>query len=131
MQRFVKISACLLLVFYGCISPLTPEKLYGKWRYIKVENPDSNPPDSVRNADLKQQAPYIQFSQNNRLLIMWGGKVLSHGTFTTEGQNIQYTETLSDGSTRKFPFWVVKLTDKEIIFETKEKDKSVVTAGKF
>ena len=125
------ILVCLPLIFSGCLSSLTPERLYGKWKYIKVENPDSNPPDSVRNADLQQQAPYIQFSKNNRLVIIWGGSVLSHGTFSTEGQNIRYTETLPDGSIRQFPFRVVKLAGKEMIFETTGKDKSVVTAERF
>jgi uncharacterized membrane protein len=59
---------------------------------------------------------------------MWGGKVLSHGKFKTDGKNIRYTETLPDGKTREFPFWVMKLTDKEIVFETMGADGSRVTA---
>lgn len=122
------ITIVALLFFAACKSSINPEDLYGKWKYIKVENPDANPPDSVSSSDLQAQAPYIQFTKNNDLVIMWGGKVLSHGKFKTDGKNIRYTETLPDGKTREFPFWVMKLTDKEIVFETMGADGSRVTA---
>ncbi len=59
---------------------------------------------------------------------MWGGKVLSHGKFSIAGHNINYTESLPDGTTRQFPFWVSKLTDKDLVFETTGVDGSRVTA---
>jgi len=62
--------------------------------------------------------------------MMWGGKVLSHGTYKIDQGNISYTEVLPDGKTRTFPFWIKKLTDKEIVFETKEDDAVRVTARK-
>jgi hypothetical protein len=117
-----------LLFFASCGNSVKPENLYGKWRYIKVENPNANPPDSVSSQDLAKQTPYIQFTKNNDLVIMWGGSVLSHGKFSTESQNIQYTESLADGKTRTFPFWVSKLTNKDLVFETKGADGSRVTA---
>ena len=120
------IVACL----FSCKMPISANDLYGKWKYIKVANPNANPPDSVSSDDLAAQAPYIQFTANNTLLIIWGGKVLSHGKFRLDGHNIQYTESLADGRTRTFPFWVSELTDKEIIFETKGEDGSRVTAVK-
>jgi len=130
MKYTLLLLAVLLLLFGSCGTSVKPDNLYGKWKYIKVENPNANPPDSVSSADLAAQAPSIQFSKNNDLIINWGGKVLSHGKFRTEGQNIQYTETLADGKTRAFPFWVSKLTDKELVFETKGADGSRVTAVK-
>jgi hypothetical protein len=121
-------AAAFLFFFVSCKSAIKPEELYGKWKYIKVENPYAHPPDSVSNADLATQSPYIQFSKNNTLIIMWGGKMLSHGIFSTDGHNILYKENLANGKTREFPFWVSKLTDKDLIFETKGEDGSRVTA---
>jgi hypothetical protein len=122
------ITTAILLFFAACKSSINPEDLYGKWKYIKVENPNATPPDSVSNSDLQAQAPYIQFSKNNDLVIIWGGKILSHGKFKTDGKNIRYTERMPDGKTREFPFWVMKLTDKEIVFETLGADGSRITA---
>src|SRR5580698_4461766 len=129
----IKNTVCLVAVifavlFNSCKSSISPDELYGKWKYIKVEQPNAHPPDSVRSDDLAAQSPYIQFSKNNTLEIIWGGKVLSHGKFTVDGRNIRYTESLEDGTTRQFPFWVSELTDKEIVFETKGDDGSRVTA---
>ena len=107
------------------------EQLYGKWKYVKVENPNARPPDSVRSAELQFQAPYISFNKNNSVVIIWGGKVLSHGEFSINGYNIVYKEKLPDGRTRSFQFWVSRLTDKDIVFETKGEDGSRVTAVKF
>ena len=117
-------------ILYSCKLPISSNDLYGKWKYIKVTNPNANPPDSVSSDDLAAQSPYIQFATNNTLIIIWGGKILSHGNFKLDGRNIQYTESLPDGTTRTFPFWVSELTDKEIIFETKGADGSRVTAVK-
>lgn len=128
MKHAFLLSIAGLLFFSSCGISVKPENLYGKWKYIKVQNPNASPPDSVSSDDLAAQAPSIEFSKNNQLTIVWGGKVLSHGRFHTEGQNIQYTETLADGKTRTFPFWVSKLTDKVLVFETKGTDGSRVTA---
>ena len=123
-------SALLFLGIASCKSTINADDLYGKWKYIKVEHPNAYPPDTVSKHDITYAAPYIQFSPNNTLVIMWTGKVLSHGKFTIDGHNINYTESLPDGSTRKFPFWVSELTDKKIVFETKGNDGSQVTAVK-
>jgi hypothetical protein len=128
MKYTFLLAIAMLLLFASCGPAVKPENLYGKWKYIKVENPNATPPDSVSSQDLAIQMPAIQFSKNNDLVIIWGGKVLSHGKFRTEGQNIQYTEKLADGKTRTFPFWVTKLTDKDLVFETKGADGSRVTA---
>jgi hypothetical protein len=129
MAKLVPVIVFILAIS-SCKSSINANDLYGKWKYIKVEKPNAYPPDSVSSAELSMQSPYIQFSTNNTLVIMWGGKALSHGKFIVEGHNIQYTESLPDGSTRKFPFWVSKLTDKDLVFETKGEDGSRVTAVK-
>ncbi len=118
------------VILTACSSPIKPENLYGKWKYIKVTNPNRIPTDSVTSAELQIQAPYIQFTKNDSLIIYWGGKVLSHGTFKLDGSNIRYKEILADGKTRAFPFWVSKLTEKDLIFETSGEDGSRVTAVK-
>ncbi len=129
MKKYIPLFLVVVTLF-SCKMPINANDLYGKWKYIKVTNPNASPPDSVASDDLAAQAPYIQFDTNNTLIIMWGGKVLSHGKFKLDGRNIQYTESLPDGTTRTFPFWVSELTDKEIIFETKGVDGSGVTAVK-
>lgn len=120
----------LALLLVSCKPALTKQALYGQWKYIKVENPNSHPPDSVRSAELEIERPYIQFTKSDSLIIMWGGKVLSHGTFRIEGNNIRFKEMLANGGIRDFPFWVSKITGKELVFETTGEDGSRVTAVK-
>lgn len=116
--------------FFSCNSSISADQLYGKWKYVKSEQPNASPPDSTSAEVMKIDDPFIQFFKNNTLQIWWGGKMISHGRFTTDGRNIQYTETLADGSTRKFPFWVSVLNDKQIVFETKGEDGTRITAVK-
>jgi hypothetical protein len=108
---------------------LTTDQLYGKWNYIKVENPNAHPPDSVKSDELKIQKPYILFSKDS-VQMWWGGGLLSRGSYKVSGDSIQYKEILPGGQTRVFPFIVSKLTDKEIEFETTGEDGSLVTAVK-
>jgi hypothetical protein len=128
----INILYIILLVFLASCKPaIKPGDLYGKWNYIKVEHPDANPPDSLRKAELDYNKPSIQFTNNKQVIMIWGGKVLSHGTFTTDGQSIKIKEELPDGTKREFPFWVMSLTEKQIVFETTNgADKSRVTAVK-
>jgi hypothetical protein len=129
-KKFIYLPIIILLLFaVSCKSSISSADLYGKWKYVKVEHPD-DPTDSVRSRELAYDKPYIRFYSNDSLQMMWGGKILSHGTFTTDGHNIRYKEQMPDGTTRAFPFWVIKLTDKEIVFETTVADKSRVTAVK-
>lgn len=123
-------SAGLLFLSTACKHSIKPEALYGNWKYIKVDKPRGDAADTVSAMDLEEQKPEISFSTKNELVIQWGGKVLSHGTFVLAGDNINYTEQLPDGKTRTFPFWVSRLDDKNIIFETLDKDGSRVTAVK-
>ncbi|WP_428330404.1 hypothetical protein [Mucilaginibacter sp.] len=126
----ISLLPVLLLLLASCKSAIKTAVLYGKWKYIKVEHPSANPPDSLSSAELQSQTPSIEFLKSNQYLINWGGKVLSHGKFAVNGMNIQITEDLPDGTTRAFPFWVSELTGTEIIFETKGEEGSKVTALK-
>ena len=128
MKKYLFISLLLPLLFLAsCKSAIKPEDLYGKWKYIKIEHPDSGDPGTPADV-LQSESAAIEFLKNNEYNIMWGGKVLSHGTFTTDGMNINIKEKLPDGTARAFSFWVSELTDKEIVFETTGKDGSKVTA---
>jgi hypothetical protein len=127
-KHIIYIPAILLLfLFSGCKSSIKPEDLYGKWKYTKIEHANADPPE-MPAAQLQSESPSIEFSKDNSYVIMWGGKALSHGTFTTDGMNIRIKENLPDGTTRAFPFWVSELTDKEIVFATLGQDGSKVTA---
>ena len=99
----------LLLLMAACKPAITPQNLYGTWKYIKVENPNATPPDSVSHYELQQQSPSIRFTNSDSLIITWGGKILSQGKFTLDGVNIRYTEMLPEGKTRTFPFYISKL----------------------
>jgi len=118
-----------MLLFTSCKDKIKPESVIGKWSYIKVSNPYSrNPDDTVSSRALAEKAPYITLSPGGELTIVSEGKILSHGKYLVEGNNIQVIEQLADGKTRNFPFYIVKLTGDEIIFETKEDDAVRVVA---
>jgi len=129
----LKNYACAILLgsllFTACKHSVTATDLYGKWNYTKVENPDQSTP-GVSDNELQQQAPYIEFTKADSLRMVWGGKLLSHGTFTVDGTNIQYKEILSDGSTRIFPFYISSFKNNSMVFETLGKDISRVTVVK-
>ena len=131
MFRNISILALSLMLLLSCKQKikLSPAQLYGKWNYIKVENPNSHPPDSVKSDELKIQKPYLLVSKDS-LQLWWGGGILSKGTYTLSGDSIVYKEVLPAGQTRVFPFIVSKLTAKDIIFETTGEDGSFVTAVK-
>jgi hypothetical protein len=120
----------LLVLIVSCKPAIKSADLYGTWKYIKVENPNQTPPDSVRHDELQAQAPYIKFTKSDSLLIIWGGKLLSHGKFHMDGNNISYTENLVDGSSRTFPFYISKIDGKNLVFETLGEEGTRVTAVK-
>jgi hypothetical protein len=117
-------------LFASCQNTIKPDALYGKWKYIKIENNSVSSTTNVTSEQLESEEPYIRFSKNDSLLIWWGGKVLSHGSYKIEGDKIQFKEILADGKTREFPFIVSKLDDKNLIFETNGDDGAKVTAVK-
>jgi hypothetical protein len=128
MKYILPFIICLFLIG-ACKPALTPSDLYGTWKYLKLENPNQTPPDSVSHDELLKAAPSIKFTAKDSLIITWSGKVLSHGTFTIDKQNISYTEDIPGGK-RKFPFYVSKIDGKNIVFETLGEEGTRVTAVK-
>ncbi|ASU33397.1 hypothetical protein [Mucilaginibacter xinganensis] len=126
--KFVAIAlfTCLLI---GCKPSLNSGWLYGKWNYTNIEHPKGDSPDIPAN-ELKKQGASIEFLKDNTYVIMWGGKPLSHGKFIAGGDKIMINEELPDGTTRSFPFYITKASEKELVFETKSGSNAVVTAIK-
>lgn len=122
------IYALLMISLASCTGSIEQKDLYGRWNYINVKNAD--PEDITTDEELKQQSPAIIFTENNDLIIEWGGKQLSHGKYKMEGKMIRYTEFLEGGRTRDFPFLISVLSDGKLVFETMEKNFTRVTAIK-
>ncbi len=118
----------LMMVIGSCSNAIDADILYGKWDYIAVEN--FNPPDSIARHEIIKQAPSILFSKGNKLVIEWGGKQISHGTYTMDGKMIRYTEFLEGGIKREFPFLIKELSEKELVFQTMEQNYTLVKAKK-
>lgn len=78
--------------------------------------------------EVKAENPSISFSKNNDLVIMWGGKRLSHGKFRMDGTMIRYKENLEGGATREFPFIIREISSDIMVFETMSQDISRITA---
>ncbi|OKS85076.1 hypothetical protein [Mucilaginibacter polytrichastri] len=114
----------------SCSTGLDTKALQGKWKYVKVGVPNSSPPDTVTTAELEENKPYIEIKADGNFNIMWGGKLLSHGSYKISGKNLNMHELLPGGQSRDFPFFVSSLTDKQITFETVDKGGSQVTAVK-
>ena len=110
MKIYIFFIIVLLIVFSSCSNAIDADELYGRWDYVAVEN--FNPPDSLTREELIAQAPAILFSKDNKLVIEWGGKQLSHGTYRLDGKMIRYTEFLEGGIKREFPFLIKELGDK-------------------
>jgi hypothetical protein len=130
MKKYKLPAIIMLLLIAACKPGVKPADLYGTWKYIKVENPNETPPDSVSKTDLQEQSPSIRFSKGDSLVIIWGGKTLSRGKFVLDGMNIRYSEVLPGGKTRTFPFYISKITDKDLVFETLGEEGTKVTAVK-
>jgi hypothetical protein len=131
MKNALLITGAFICLFaVACTSGLDTKQLAGKWKYVKVGVPNSSPPDTVTTAELEENKPYIEIKPDGNYNIMWGGKLLSHGSYKISGKNLNMHELLPDGKSRDFPFFVSALTDKQITFETVDKDGSQVTAVK-
>jgi hypothetical protein len=130
MKKYLLPFVALLFFIAACKPAIKSTDLYGTWKYIKVENPNASPPDSVGHEALVAADPSIRFTKDDSLIITWGGKVLSHGKFTLAGSNIQYKEDLPGGKRRQFPFYISKITNKDLVFETLGEDGTKVTAIK-
>jgi hypothetical protein len=128
MKYYTSLIVILALFFSACQSSLKPEKLHGKWNYIRIKS-NTTKPDSMTAATLKTTSPYIQFTNKDSLFIYWSGARIARGIYTTEGDSIMFKQDLDYGY-RVFPFIVKEMTDKKIIFYTKGADGSEVTAVK-
>ncbi|HEY9197623.1 MAG TPA: hypothetical protein VIM77_15210 [Mucilaginibacter sp.] len=128
IKQSVLLFALFMLFFSACKPSLSTDQLTGKWKYVKVEHPNANPPDSLKKMELDEASPYIQFSPEMKFVIVWGGKYLSHGTFTLNGANMNVKEVLPDGKTRDFVFYFSELSENKMIFESTGEDGSKVTA---
>jgi len=122
------IFVSLLFCFSSCTSSIKQKNLYGRWNYVKVVNAD--PEDITSDEEIKQATPAIMFTETNDLIIEWGGKRLSHGKYKLDGKMIRFTEFLEGGRSREFPFLITKFSDTELIFQTMEKNYTIVTAIK-
>ena len=125
----------LLLLFFsvlilGCSRSVDQVGLIGKWDYIRIENLNAQSEDSTTAEDLKIAKPYIQFTAENKVQIIWDGKVLSSGTYRLDGQMIRYQENLAGGRKREFPFLVNSLSEEKIVFQTMSNENTRVTALK-
>lgn len=127
-MKFKFFFFCSLFLFLSCSGSVDPKNLYGEWNYVKVVNAD--PEDITSDEELKQVRPAIIFSESQELKIEWDGEQISTGKFKLDGKMIRYTETLEGGRTREFPFLINKLTDTELVFQTMEKNYTIVTAIK-
>ncbi len=129
MKKYALLLLLGCAIFAGCKHAVTATDLYGKWNYTRLEHPKQSPPGVMPTAELREQAPYIEFTKDS-LRMVWGGQLLSHGTFTVDGTNINYKEILAEGSTRSFPFYISSFKDKTMVFETMGDDASKVTVVK-
>lgn len=118
-MKILRLIPVLLLLLAACKQGVQPEKLYGEWTYVKIDHRRSDDQtDTLGRQDLAISKAHIKFIPENKLEIWWDGKVISYGTFRTQGDNIQFTEQLPGGKTRTFPFYVSRLDAKNLIFET-------------
>src|SRR6202012_3322112 len=106
------------LLFAGCKPAVKPQTLYVTWKYTKLENPNANPPGSMDAYLLQSKSPSIRFTKSDSVVILWSDTVLLRGTFAIDGSDIKINEILTGGKTVQFPFSVIKLTDKQLIFES-------------
>lgn len=124
--RFCLVALTVMVL--SCTPSVKQEDLYGTWKYTKVENPNQGTPNAASGDELKENDPSISFSTSDSLKMIWGGKVLSRGTFKLEYPTIAYKEQLPDGTTRNIRFLIKRFANDEIVFETMEADAVRVTA---
>ena len=128
VNPFLIVLVSVLVLSAACTKSVKPEQLYGEWKYVKVENPNQNPPLVMPDEEVIAENPSIKFSRSNDLVIMWGGKRLSYGKFRMEDSMIRYKENLEGGATREFPFLITEITDDKLVFQTMEHDFTRITA---
>lgn len=128
-MKFFPLFLLSIILITGCSGTISPEDLTGTWDYVHIEELNPNAV-STSDTELKAAKPYIRFSKDQKLEIVWQGKILSSGSFKMESKMIRYTENLPDGNQREFPFLIKELTDQKIVFETMSREATRVTAIK-
>ena len=128
-MKYLLLLFCYVLIL-GCSRSVDQIGLIGKWDYVRIENLNAQSEDSTTAEDLKIAKPYIQFTAENKVQIIWDGKVLSSGTYRLDGQMIRYQENLPGGRQREFPFLVNSLSEEKIVFQTMSNENTRVTALK-
>lgn len=129
-MRFLGLSFFCAIIFTSCSTQVDQEQLVGNWEYINIENMNPQSEDITTLAELKAARPYIVFSTKKELQIFWDGKILSSGIYRIDGKMLRYTEDLSDGQKREFPFLVKSLSENQLVFETMSSEVTRVTARK-
>lgn len=120
----------VLLMVLSCGAPVKQEDLYGQWNYLEVSNPEQGPASKSDPSEIKEKEPSICFYNNGDLVMNWGGKVLSKGTFALEYPDIAYVEHLEGGKTRKIRFLIKKMAADTLVFQTQDADPVRVVAVK-
>ncbi len=128
MFRYFFFILLASVVLSSCSSPVKDEDFHGRWKYLEVSNPEQVPLHVQRGEELAHLDPSISFSPKGELVMNWGGKVLSHGTYTIEYPNIVYTEALDKGKSRVIRFLIKKFESDTLVFQTGEADPVRVKA---
>ena len=127
MKYLLVLAGVVIISLMACNPSVKPEQLIGKWNYTKVENPNQQPAYSMPEEEVKKNSPTISFTQN-KLIMIWGGKKLSAGTYRMENRMIRYKEKFDDGTSREFPFLIKEISDTSLVFETMEQNATRITA---
>lgn len=126
------LSWCILwlavIAISGCSRSVKSEEMYGVWKYIQVENPNQGTITPAEEIEVNE--PSIRFSPGNKLKMIWGGKVLSEGTYRIAYPVIEYRENLNEKGSRDIKFLIKKFEDNILVFQTMEADAVRVTARK-
>lgn len=128
MKRLIQALFLFSGFLCSCGSPMAESDLHGRWKYLEVSNPEQRPVHVQRGEELEAQDPSVTFSEDGRLLMIWGGKTLSQGTFKVEFPNIVYQEKMPDGKSRIIRFLVKKFEKDTLVFQTQEADPVRVKA---
>jgi hypothetical protein len=120
------LTICLLV---ACKPAVTPDQLYGRWKYTKIEIPTA--PQYTDDAKSYLVDPTsIQFLKDSTVEIITPSQVQFRGHFTDDGYNLHVNGKYNDGSTAKMELWVMKLTKKEFVFKIDGQNPWIVTTVK-
>ncbi|MFD1631033.1 hypothetical protein [Pseudopedobacter beijingensis] len=128
--RNVLLILGLMVSLSACNKQLDKGKLIGKWNYIKVEYLREDPPVVQEGKELEEKHPYLLLSADGNASIFSEDKIISEGKYHIEGDIVRYEEMLEGNIRRKIPFLIKTLDEKNLIFETMDKNTIRITAVK-